>query len=302
MKKTHNIRERLNYLKQILPTEITRTVAHSLTEDLGGSIYLSSDITSNLISEGTHGKAIIISREKGVFCGRDWVDEVFTQLSSHENKLNKKVKIEWYVKDGDKIKVNQILCRLSGSARTILTGERNAINFIQTFSGCATTTYQYIKKIANTKCCLLDTRKTIPGLRYALKYAVVCGGGKNHRIGLFDDYLIKENHIISCGGIVHAISKAKKLHPQKTIQIEIENLKELEQAINSGADVIMLDNFDIDMIRRAVQINADRTILECSGNITLENIKEYANTGIDYISIGSLTKDLKTLDLSMRFQ
>ncbi|MDF5109522.1 carboxylating nicotinate-nucleotide diphosphorylase, partial [Vibrio parahaemolyticus] len=182
----------------------------------------------------------------------------------------------------------------------LLTGERNAMNFIQTLSGCATVTAEYAEKIAHTECRLLDTRKTIPGLRSALKYAVTCGGGFNHRIGVFDAYLIKENHIIACGGITQAIQKAKELNPGKPVEVETESLEELKQAIEAGADIIMLDNFTKEMMREAVAINAGRAALENSGNITLETIAEYAETGVDYISVGALTKHLKAMDLSMR--
>ncbi|MDF5517632.1 carboxylating nicotinate-nucleotide diphosphorylase, partial [Vibrio parahaemolyticus] len=213
-----------------------------------------------------------------------------------------KVSIEWHVKDGDKVKPNQTLCTLTGPARDLLTGERNAMNFIQTLSGCATVTAEYAEKIAHTECRLLDTRKTIPGLRSALKYAVTCGGGLNHRIGVFDAYLIKENLIIACGGITQAIQRAKELNPSKPVEVETESLEELKQAIEAGADIIMLDNFTKEMMREAVAINAGRAALENSGNITLETIAEYAETGVDYISVGALTKHLKAMDLSMRFK
>ncbi len=244
--------------------------------------------------------ATIITREHGVFCGQDWADEVFKQLASQEN--GSKVSIEWHVKDGDTVEPNQVLCTLSGSARMLLTGERNAMNFIQTLSGCATITAEYAKQIEGTGCRLLDTRKTIPGLRSALKYAVACGGGFNHRIGVFDAYLIKENHIIACGGITQAITKAKELNPGKPVEVETESLEELQLAIDAGADIIMLDNFTTDMMREAVKINAGRAALENSGNVTLATVREFAETGVDYISVGALTKHLKAMDLSMRFK
>ncbi|CAH8205326.1 carboxylating nicotinate-nucleotide diphosphorylase [Vibrio aestuarianus] len=295
MKNTHNSQQRLDYLKQQLPLEITRAVAETLKEDLGGTLDATSDITASLIPADAHNVATIITREQGVFCGQAWADEVFKQLGGE-------VTIDWHVQDGDSVEPNQTLCTLSGPARALLTGERNAMNFIQTLSGCATTTAQYAKQLAGTDCRLLDTRKTIPGLRSALKYAVACGGGFNHRIGVFDAYLIKENHIIACGGITQAIGAAKKLNPGKPVEVETESLEELVEAIEAGADIIMLDNFSTDMMREAVKINAGRAALENSGNVTLETIREYAQTGVDYISVGALTKHLKAMDLSMRFK
>ncbi|KJR27973.1 MULTISPECIES: carboxylating nicotinate-nucleotide diphosphorylase [Vibrio] len=295
MNNRHNSQQRLDYLQQQLPLEITRSVTDTLKEDLGGSLDAANDITASLIPADAINSATIITREHGVFCGQAWADEVFKQLGG-------RVTIEWHVKDGDRVEPNQTLCTLTGPARDLLTGERNAMNFIQTLSGCATVTAQYAAKIAHTQCRLLDTRKTIPGLRSALKYAVACGGGFNHRIGVFDAYLIKENHIIACGGITQAISKAKELNPGKPVEVETENLDELRQAIEAGADIIMLDNFTIEMMREAVAINAGRTALENSGNVTLDTICEYAETGVDYISVGALTKHIKAMDLSMRFK
>ncbi|MBE4618967.1 carboxylating nicotinate-nucleotide diphosphorylase [Vibrio navarrensis] len=295
MNNRHNSQQRLDYLQQQLPVEITRSVTDTLKEDLGGSLDAANDITASLIPADAINSATIITREHGVFCGQAWADEVFKQLGG-------RVTIEWHVKDGGRVEPNQTLCTLTGPARDLLTGERNAMNFIQTLSGCATVTAQYAAKIAHTQCRLLDTRKTIPGLRSALKYAVACGGGFNHRIGVFDAYLIKENHIIACGGITQAISKAKELNPGKPVEVETENLDELRQAIEAGADIIMLDNFTIEMMREAVAINAGRAALENSGNVTLDTICEYAETGVDYISVGALTKHIKAMDLSMRFK
>lgn len=294
MERKHDSESRLHYLKQQLPLEITRAVADSLREDLGGEIDASLDITASLIPADSQGVATIITREHGVFCGQMWAEEVFKQLGGE-------VAIEWHVQDGDAVEPNQTLCTLSGPSRALLTGERNAMNFIQTLSGCATTVAEYAKQLEGTNTRLLDTRKTIPGLRSALKYAVTCGGGYNHRIGVFDAYLIKENHIIACGGINQAISTAKRLNPGKPVEVETESLAELQQAIDAGADIIMLDNFTTDMMREAVALNAGRAALENSGNVTLETIREYAETGVDYISVGALTKHLKAMDLSMRF-
>lgn len=295
MKNTHNSQERLEYLKQQLPLEITRAVSDTIKEDLGGTLDPSADITASLIPADAHNEATIITREYGVFCGKAWADEVFKQLGGE-------VTIEWHVEDGDKVEPNQVLCTLIGPARALLTGERNAMNFIQTLSGCATVVAEYAEKIADTGCRLLDTRKTIPGLRSALKYAVACGGGYNHRIGVFDAYLIKENHIIANGGISQTIKTAKELNPGKPVEVETENLEELKEAIDAGADIIMLDNFTTDMMREAVKINAGRAALENSGNVTLETVREFALTGVDYISVGALTKHLKAMDLSMRIK
>ncbi|WP_305417483.1 carboxylating nicotinate-nucleotide diphosphorylase [Photobacterium leiognathi] len=295
MEHKHDSSARLAYLKQLLPLEITRTVADTLREDLGGEIDPNLDITAGLIPADSQGIATIITREHGVFCGKMWADEVFKQLGGE-------VTIEWHVEDGDVVEPNQTLCTLSGPSRILLTGERNAMNFIQTLSGCATLTAQYVKQLEGTNTRLLDTRKTIPGLRSALKYAVTCGGGFNHRIGVFDAYLIKENHIIACGGIKQAISAAKKLNPNKPVEVETESLDELKQAIEAGADIVMLDNFTLAMMREAVAFNAGRVALENSGDITLSNIRECAETGVDYISVGALTKHVKAMDLSMRFK
>ncbi|WP_318517564.1 carboxylating nicotinate-nucleotide diphosphorylase [Photobacterium leiognathi] len=295
MEHKHDSSARLAYLKQLLPLEITRTVADTLREDLGGEIDPNLDITAGLIPADSQGVATIITREHGVFCGKMWADEVFKQLGGE-------VTIEWHIEDGDVVEPNQTLCTLSGPSRILLTGERNAMNFIQTLSGCATLTAQYVKQLEGTNTRLLDTRKTIPGLRSALKYAVTCGGGFNHRIGVFDAYLIKENHIIACGGIKQAITTAKQLNPNKPVEVETESLDELKQAIEAGADIVMLDNFTLDMMRKAVAFNAGRVALENSGDITLSNIQECAETGVDYISVGALTKHVKAMDLSMRFK
>ncbi|MCG3862761.1 MULTISPECIES: carboxylating nicotinate-nucleotide diphosphorylase [unclassified Photobacterium] len=295
MEHKHDSSARLAYLKQLLPIEISRTVADTLREDLGGEINANLDITANLIPADSQGVATIITREQGVFCGKMWADEVFKQLGGE-------VTIDWHVEDGDVVEPNQTLCTLSGPSRALLTGERNAMNFIQTLSGCATLTAEYVKQLEGTNTRLLDTRKTVPCLRSALKYAVTCGGGFNHRIGVFDAYLIKENHIIACGGIEQAITTAKQLNPNKPVEVETESLAELKQAIEAGADIVMLDNFTLAMMREAVAFNAGRVALENSGDITLTNIRECAETGVDYISVGALTKHVKAMDLSMRFK
>lgn len=284
----------------MLQQDIRRAVRAALLEDLGDALTAldqpdaSADITAQLIPADRISTARVITREAGVFCGQPWVDEVFTQLGGE-------VKVEWKVQDGERLAPNQELYRLHGPARVLLTGERNALNFVQTLSGVATLTARYVAELEGTDCRLLDTRKTLPGLRSAQKYAVTCGGGKNHRIGLFDAYLIKENHILACGGIPEAISEARRLNPDKPVEVEVESLAELEQALAARADIVMLDNFDIPMMQEAVRLNQGRAKLEVSGNVTLDTLAGYAATGIDFISVGALTKHVRALDLSMRF-
>jgi nicotinate-nucleotide pyrophosphorylase (carboxylating) len=295
----------------MLENDIRLAVKIALEEDLGyqdestsnkGSALdrLSADITAQLIPADRYAQASLITREEGVFCGKAWAEQVFNQLGGE-------VALHWHVDDGDLLVPNQLLCELSGPARAILTGERTAMNFIQTLSGVATLTKQYTDRIAATNTKLLDTRKTIPGLRTAQKYAVTCGGGKNHRIGLFDAFLIKENHIMACGGIAQAISKARELYPDKLVEVEVESILELQQALEASSDVIMLDNFDVTMMIEAVELNkrlpnAQQAKLEVSGNVTLETIGHFAKTGVDYISVGALTKHVRALDLSLRLK
>ncbi|WOE66141.1 carboxylating nicotinate-nucleotide diphosphorylase [Aeromonas allosaccharophila] len=280
--------------------DVSRAVRAALLEDLGDALTTldqpdaSADITAQLIPADRQASARVITREAGVFCGQPWVDEVFTQLGGD-------VRVEWKVQDGEVLSPNQELFRLHGPARLLLTGERNALNFVQTLSGVATLTASYVAELEGTDCRLLDTRKTIPGLRTAQKYAVTCGGGKNHRIGLYDAYLIKENHILACGGIAEAINEARHLNPGKPVEVEVESLAELEQALAAKADIVMLDNFDVTMMREAVAINQGRAKLEVSGNVTLDTLAEFAATGVDFISVGALTKHVRALDLSMRF-
>lgn len=284
----------------MLQQDIRRAVRAALLEDLGDALTpldqpdASADITAQLIPADRLASARVITREAGVFCGQPWVDEVFVQLGGE-------VRVEWLVQDGEVLSPNQELFRLHGPARVLLTGERNALNFVQTLSGVASLTARYVAELADTDCRLLDTRKTLPGLRSAQKYAVTCGGGKNHRIGLFDAYLIKENHILACGGISEAINEARRLNPGKPVEVEVESLVELEQALAASADIVMLDNFDIPMMREAVALNQDRAKLEVSGNVTLDTLADYAATGVDFISVGALTKHVRALDLSMRF-
>lgn len=274
--------------------DIKTTVNMALKEDLGGIADAKRDVTASLIEPNTISKARVITREDGVFCGKAWVEEVYRQL-------NADVKLTFLVNDGDTVIANQELFEIEGNAQVMLTAERTTLNFVQTLSGVATAVNAYAKAIAHTNCSLLDTRKTIPGLRTALKYAVTCGGGHNHRMGLFDMYLIKENHIIACGGIPQAVEKAQKLNPGIKVEVEVENLEELETAIAAGADIIMLDNFDYQMMLDAVKINDHRAKLEISGNVNIDTIGRFAETGVDFISVGALTKNIKALDLSMRF-
>ncbi len=286
--------------------DITKTVTWALCEDLGVNTYdelsSSSDITAELIPTENQAVANIISRDECVICGVAWVNEVFKQL---DNIYNTNTKITWFVNDGQHVSANTTLFELSGNARILLTGERTALNFLQSLSGTATITSDYVKHLTGTTTKLLDTRKTLPGLRSAQKYAVTCGGGVNHRIGLFDAFLIKENHIAACGGIEKAIATARINHSDKTVEVEVETIAELTQALNAGADIIMLDNFSPPMIEQAVkltaEISAGRTKLEVSGNMTLTILKDYAKSGVDFISVGALTKHVQAVDLSMRF-
>jgi len=289
-----------------LLNDITKTVTWALCEDLGVNDYNelanSSDITAELIPAENQAVANIISRDECVICGVAWVNEVFKQLDSI---YNTNTKITWFVNDGQHVTANTTLFELSGNARILLTGERTALNFLQSLSGTATITSSYVKHLEGTTTKLLDTRKTLPGLRSAQKYAVTCGGGVNHRIGLFDAFLIKENHIAACGSIEQAIGTARINHADKTVEVEVESINELTQALNAGADIIMLDNFSTQMIEQAVkltaEISAGNTKLEVSGNMTLATLKDYAKSGVDFISVGALTKHVQAVDLSMRF-
>lgn len=281
-------------LLERIANDVPTTVAQALSEDLGGTVDAERDITAQLLPADKQAKATVITREPGVFCGRRWLEEVFIQLGGQ-------VKIEWLVEDGDKLVPNQPLCHLSGSARILLTGERTALNFVQTLSGVASAVNRYVELLQGTQTRLLDTRKTLPGLRTALKYAVLCGGGSNHRLGLSDAFLIKENHIIASGSIKNAVEKAFWLHADVPVEVEVESLDELQQALDAGADIVMLDNFSVEMMRDAVALAQGRTQLEVSGNVTDQTLREFAETGVDYISVGALTKHVTALDLSMRF-
>lgn len=275
--------------REELEKDIQITVTNALNEDIGAG-----DITAQLIPAENEATARIISRQTAIICGTDWVNEVFHQVDPE-------LKLDWQVKDGDLVERDQTLFTVSGSARNMLTAERTALNFLQTLSGTATTSYNYAQKVAGTGVKLLDTRKTIPGLRTAQKYAVTCGGCFNHRIGLYDAFLIKENHIMGCGGIEAAIQTAQTNEPGKPVEIEVETFEELQAALIAGADIIMLDNFTLDEMREAVEMVAGKAKLEASGNITDATLRPIAETGVDYISIGALTKHCQAVDLSMRF-
>ena len=269
-----------------LPTDLASTVRQALKEDIG-----SGDLTAELIPADKTSRAVIISREPAILCGCAWFDEVFRQLDDA-------TRVEWAFHDGDAIAADVPLCNVTGHTRALLTGERTALNFLQLLSGTATTTRNYVSLLDGAHSRLLDTRKTIPGLRSAQKYAVACGGGNNHRMGLYDAILIKENHILAAGGIQPAVQRAKA--SRRRVEVEVEDLRELEQAIAAGADTIMLDNFTLGMIREAVLVNQGRALLEVSGNVTQETLPELAATGVDLISIGDLTKNVRAIDFSMR--
>jgi nicotinate-nucleotide pyrophosphorylase (carboxylating) len=270
------------------PAEIARQVTLALAEDVG-----TGDLTAALIPSHSRAQATVISREQAVVCGRAWLDEVFHQLDA-------RISVTWNLADGARVAPGQGLCRLQGPARAMLTGERTALNFLQTLSATATQTRAYVDAVAGTGTRILDTRKTLPGLRAAQKYAVTCGGGDNHRMGLFDAILIKENHIAAAGSIASAVARARRQHPGVVLEVEAEDLDELSQALEAGADVVMLDNFELDALREAVILNRGRARLEASGGVCLETVRAIAETGVDEISVGALTKDIRAVDLSMR--
>lgn len=277
-------------LENNLPTDlITTQVKLALDEDVG-----QQDLTADLIPANQQATATIITRENAVLCGQAWVDEVFKQLDPT-------ITIKWFFTDGDELQADDVICQLSGSARHLLTGERTAMNFLQTLSATASLSHLYSQHVAGLDVQLLDTRKTLPGYRLAQKYAVRCGGCHNHRVGLYDGILIKENHINAAGSIEAAVSLAKALHPTIAVEIEVENFAELNQALEAKADIILLDNFDIPMLQKAVELNQGRAKLEASGGINFDSIRQIAETGVDRISIGALTKGIKAVDLSMRF-
>ncbi|UJP06514.1 MAG: carboxylating nicotinate-nucleotide diphosphorylase [Nitrosomonas sp.] len=277
-----------------LSDHIYDTVQRALKEDIG-----TGDLTAWLISDDKALNATVVSRESAVICGIRWFEQCFLALAPQ-------TAITWFIGDGDRVQPGQILCEIHGNARALLTAERSALNFLQLLSSVATQTRLFVDAIADTRAIIVDTRKTLPGLRLAQKYAVACGGGTNHRLGLYDGILIKENHIIAAGGIARALDKARDVVPPGVfIQIEVESLQELREALIAGAEMVLLDNFTYDQLTDAVMFSGDqpgkRVILEASGNITLDNVRQVAATGVDRISIGSLTKNIQAVDLSMRF-
>jgi len=275
--------------QQLLEQSIQLNIQQALQEDIGDG-----DITALLTPEDEQATATIISREDMILAGQPWVNALIAAFDPS-------VQITWLKNDGDLVLANETIFKLAGSARSLLTVERPALNFVQTLSAVATKTAEYVKQLDGLNTKLLDTRKTLPGLRIAQKYAVSVGGGQNHRLGLFDAFLIKENHIMAAGGIAQAIAKAHQIAPGKPVEVEVETWAELEQALEAQADIVMLDNFSQQQMIHAVKHVAGRCKLEASGNITIANLREVASTGVDYISMGVLTKDVKAVDLSMRF-
>jgi nicotinate-nucleotide pyrophosphorylase (carboxylating) len=272
-----------------LALAIRSDVERALAEDIG-----SGDVTARLVPENEAVHARVVTREAAVLCGSAWFDEVFRQIDAE-------TAVSWRARDGDRVTPNQVLCELHGRARGLLTAERTALNFLQTLSGVATRTRTFVDAVSGTKAVILDTRKTLPGLRQALKYAVRCGGGSNHRMGLFDGVLIKENHIAAAGGITTSLRQAKQIAGNLPVQIEVEAIAQLNAAIEAGARLILLDNFDLASLREAVEVTAGRAELEASGGVNLDTVRAIAETGVDRISIGTLTKDVRAVDLSMRF-
>ena len=270
-----------------LPTDLALIVNLALKEDIGDG-----DITSLLIADNLQAKAHILCREEAILCGIAWVEETYRNIDS-------RLQIQWNFKDGDSLKKDAQVAEIVGNARAILTGERTALNFLQTLSGTATITKQYTERLKGTSVILLDTRKTLPGMRNAQKYAVRVAGGSNHRKGLYDAYLVKENHIQSCGNISNAIATARKINPNKVLEVEVQNLEQLNEAISAKPDIIMLDNFKLQDIRKAVTINSGNAKLEVSGNINQESLVNVAKTGVDYISVGALTKHCRAIDFSL---
>ena len=276
------------------PPDLADQVARALAEDVG-----SGDLTAALVPAGRTGRATVITRESAVLCGRPWVDEVFRQLDAS-------VRVEWVASEGESVAPDQLLCRLEGPARALLTGERTALNFLQTLSGTATVARRYAAVLDGLRCRVLDTRKTLPGLRRAQKYAVRVGGGANHRMGLYDGILVKENHIMAAGSIAAAVAAARAQGATVPVEVEVETLGELREALDAGADMALLDEFSLDDLRAAVAMNGGHPRgpikLEASGNVTFETLRAIAETGVDFVSVGSLTKHVRAIDLSMRFQ
>jgi nicotinate-nucleotide pyrophosphorylase (carboxylating) len=282
-----------NLIDRVDSNLIARQVAAALAEDLG-----SGDVTAALVAASQQVRAQVLTREPATLCGTDWVASTF-------NQLDPAIQLEWLANDGSHIQADMLVLRIAGPARPILSGERTALNFLQTLSATATAASRYVEAVAGTNCRILDTRKTLPGLRLAQKYAARCGGAKNHRLGLYDMVLIKENHIIAAGSIGSAIATARRLSPGMPVEVEVETLDEFDQALAAGADIVMLDELDLAAMRVAVERNrakGGKAKLEASGSVTLASVREIALTGVDYISIGGITKHIQAVDLSMRFE
>jgi nicotinate-nucleotide pyrophosphorylase (carboxylating) len=277
-------------LAPLSPDLIQADIARAFAEDIGAG-----DATADLLPADARASATLTCREDAVMAGIDWFNACFRQLDPD-------IQIDWTLHDGERASAGAVICRIHGKARPMVTAERSALNFLQLLSSTATTTSRYVAAVAGTGVRVLDTRKTVPGLRLAQKYAVRCGGGHNHRVGLYDAILVKENHIIAAGGISAAAEAARRLHPSLLLEIEVENLDELQQALAAGADRIMLDNFSLPLMREAVAIAKGRSQLEISGNVDLTTIRDYASTGVDFISVGALTKHVHAVDLSLRLQ
>lgn len=276
-------------LSEQLRVEIQRNVAASLAEDIG-----TGDLTARLIAADTEARGRVITREEAIVCGTAWFDATFAALNPTASVL-------WHVRDGERVEAGQLLCEVDARARVLLTAERTALNFLQLLSGTATVTRRFVDAVAGTRAKIVDTRKTLPGLRLAQKYAVAVGGGTNHRVGLYDGILVKENHIIAAGGIRQVVERARSIAPSNVfIEVEVENLGQLREALDAGVEMILLDNMGLEQMREAVQITAGRAELEASGGVSLEKVRAIAETGVDRISIGSLTKDVRALDLSLR--
>jgi nicotinate-nucleotide pyrophosphorylase (carboxylating) len=282
-------RTRPAVLSPTLPRDLDEQVRRALAEDVGAG-----DLTAALVPEAKRARATVVAREACVLCGTAWFDAVFRALATD-------AKVTWYKRDGDAVAADARLCELEGPARALLTGERSALNFLQTLSGTATAAQRHAEALRGTKCRVLDTRKTLPGLRAAQKYAVAVGGGTNHRMGLYDAILIKENHIAAAGSIAAAVASARRLSPGVKVEVEVESLTELDQALAAGADMALLDEFSLADLRDAVTRTAGRMPLEASGGVALEGLRAIAETGVDFVSVGALTKHLRAIDLSMRF-
>jgi len=276
-----------------LPADLGAQVDAALREDIG-----SGDVTAALVPAGQRVRGSVVTREEAVLCGRAWAEETF-------RRLDPQVRLSWHAADGERLGINQVICEIAGPARAVLTGERTALNFLQLLSGTATATRRLVDAVAGTSCRILDTRKTLPGLRTAQKYAVRCGGGDNHRMGLYDRVLIKENHIAAAGSLTGAIEAARRSAPELTVEVEVESPAELEEALGADPDIIMLDDFSLANLQAAVKLNqahGRQVKLEASGSISLETVRAIAATGVDYVSVGALTKHVHAVDLSMRLE